>query len=486
MRPGELREQDHTEVWLWSDLHLGHESGNERPARNRRFVEVVQKGRTIEFTHDIARKRKLTLLIEAVHLTAEPETAYPRMTDAVGTLAVHDLTPDDSYYWIIEERDNPTNPRQSSRPWTSRPSSTTSNVEEVLIAAPPARAIWWSSTARKARRASAARKTSTAGRSPCGECSPAAGPATAWRGDAEADRSVRTSSSRTSSGAPPSSTPHRPAGAGAVVRLGRRPRRCRSGRPGSRLARAEPPSFASSPRGARGAEPRGPTWFRGRTVRLPRARSAASTPGSTAAGSRTPPSPRTWPSSPRSAAAPMKRSPVITASRRSRSRATAAASARLVAGGPTTERRTPSMVRWLRGRGAGTSVREFGDPRRGDDQHAAGTRTLEDALPESERVVAAVSRHFVEGRARARRAAGPGGWAGVSGSPPRGARRGRRRGLHPRAAVRLSEAAPPCASSGSAPHPGHCRSGAISGVRGGCHPRGDGRLSAGSARWCGV
>ena len=133
MRPGELREQDHTEVWLWSDLHLGHESGNERPARNRRFVEVVQKGRTIEFTHDIARKRKLTLLIEAVHLTAEPETAYPRMTDAVGTLAVHDLTPDDSYYWIIEERDNPTNPRQSSRPWTSRPSSTTSNVEEVLI-----------------------------------------------------------------------------------------------------------------------------------------------------------------------------------------------------------------------------------------------------------------------------------------------------------------------------------------------------------------
>ena len=266
MRPGELREQDHTEVWLWSDLHLGHESGNERPARNRRFVEVVQKGRTIEFTHDIARKRKLTLLIEAVHLTAEPETAYPRMTDAVGTLAVHDLTPDDSYYWIIEERDNPTNPRQSSRPWTSRPSSTTSNVEEVLIAAPPARAIWWSSTARKARRASAARKTSTAGRSPCGECSPAAGPATAWRGDAEADRSVRTSSSRTSSGAPPSSTPHRPAGAGAVVRLGRRPRRCRSGRPGPRLARAEPPSFASSPRGARGAEPRGPTWFRGRTV----------------------------------------------------------------------------------------------------------------------------------------------------------------------------------------------------------------------------
>ena len=280
MRPGELREQDHTEVWLWSDLHLGHESGNERPARNRRFVEVVQKGRTIEFTHDIARKRKLTLLIEAVHLTAEPETAYPRMTDAVGTLAVHDLTPDDSYYWIIEERDNPTNPRQSSRPWTSRPSSTTSNVEEVRrgscrrpptrIAAPPARAIWWSSTARKARRASAARKTSTAGRSPCGECSPAAGPATAWRGDAEVDRSVRTSSSRTSSGAPPSSTPHRPAGAGAVVRLGRRPRRCRSGRPGPRLARAEPPSFASSPRGARGAEPRGPTWFRGRTVRLPR------------------------------------------------------------------------------------------------------------------------------------------------------------------------------------------------------------------------
>ena len=71
------------------------------------------------------------------------------------------------------------------------------------------------------------------------------------------------SSSRTSSGAPPSSTPHRPAGAGAVVRLGRRPRRCRSGRPGPRLARAEPPSFASSPRGARGAEPRGPTWFRG-------------------------------------------------------------------------------------------------------------------------------------------------------------------------------------------------------------------------------
>ena len=71
------------------------------------------------------------------------------------------------------------------------------------------------------------------------------------------------------------------------------------------------------------------------------ARSAASTPGSTAAGSRTPPSPRTWPSSPRSAASPMKRSPVITASRRSRSRATAAAPARLVAGGEDGRRGPP-------------------------------------------------------------------------------------------------------------------------------------------------
>ena len=53
-------------------------------------------------------------------------------------------------------------------------------------------------------------------------------------------------------------------------------------------------------------------------------------------------------------ASPMKRSPVITASRRSRSRATAAAPARLVAGDPTTERRTASMVSWLRGRGAGS------------------------------------------------------------------------------------------------------------------------------------
>ena len=24
MQPGELREQDHSGVWLWSDLHLGH------------------------------------------------------------------------------------------------------------------------------------------------------------------------------------------------------------------------------------------------------------------------------------------------------------------------------------------------------------------------------------------------------------------------------------------------------------------------------
>ncbi|MCY4508623.1 MAG: hypothetical protein OXG35_16950 [Acidobacteria bacterium] len=89
-------------------------SGNERPAKNRQFAEIVQKGRSIEFTHDIGRKRKLTVLIEDIHLSTKPETAYPRMTDAVGTLAVHDLTPDDSYYWIVEERDDPTSFRQSS------------------------------------------------------------------------------------------------------------------------------------------------------------------------------------------------------------------------------------------------------------------------------------------------------------------------------------------------------------------------------------
>ena len=50
----------------------------------------------------------------------------------------------------------------------------------------------------------------------------------------------------------------------------------------------------------------------------------ASAPARSAAWPRAPgrhPRPRTWPSSPRSAASPMKRSPVITASRRSRSRA---------------------------------------------------------------------------------------------------------------------------------------------------------------------
>ena len=267
----------------------------------------------------------------------------------------------------------------------------------------------------------------------------------------------------------------------------RRPGRAARGWPDVGPDAGESDSPSARPRDRLGAPPPGdPRRSRWHTAVCGRARSAASTPGSTVAGSRTPPSPRTWPSSPRSAAAPMKRSPVITASRRSRSRATAAASARLVVGGPTTERRTPSMVSWLRRTGS-RDVRPrvrrstaWRRPTRGRD------KTLEDALPESERVVAAVSRHFVEGRARARRAAGLG--VGLVSS---GRRRGELgevggEGCISRAAVGLSEAAPPCASSGSAPHPGHCRSGAIAGVRGGCHPRGDGRLSAGSARWCGV
>ena len=80
---------------VWASTR-NRRSGNERPARNRRFQEVVEKGRTVEFTHDIGRKRKLTVLIEEVHLSTEPETAYPRMTDAVGTLAVEDLRLDEN------------------------------------------------------------------------------------------------------------------------------------------------------------------------------------------------------------------------------------------------------------------------------------------------------------------------------------------------------------------------------------------------------
>ena len=97
---------------VWTSTR-SRQGGDQRPARNRQFLEVLEKGRAFEFTHDIGRNRKLTILVEDVHESAEPETAYPRMTDAVGTLAVNDLTPEDSYYWIIEERDNPRSYRQS-------------------------------------------------------------------------------------------------------------------------------------------------------------------------------------------------------------------------------------------------------------------------------------------------------------------------------------------------------------------------------------
>ena len=91
---------------VWTSTR-SRQGGDHRPASNRQFLEVLEKGPAFEFTHDIGRNRKLTILVEDVHESAEPETAYPRMTDAVGTLTVNDLTPEDSYYWIIEERGNP-------------------------------------------------------------------------------------------------------------------------------------------------------------------------------------------------------------------------------------------------------------------------------------------------------------------------------------------------------------------------------------------
>ena len=101
---------------VWTSTR-SRRSGNERPARNRRFLEVVQKGRRVEFTHDVGRKRKLTFLVSSRNEAIPRATVRDRRSNCATTrsngpssTACSGRATSTRYGWAAGGRSEATNP----------------------------------------------------------------------------------------------------------------------------------------------------------------------------------------------------------------------------------------------------------------------------------------------------------------------------------------------------------------------------------------
>lgn len=71
-----------------------------RTATRRRIEQVLKDAREFVFVHNISRGRRLDVEVRAVVESEEPETAFPRLTDAVGAIEIQALTPDDGAHML--------------------------------------------------------------------------------------------------------------------------------------------------------------------------------------------------------------------------------------------------------------------------------------------------------------------------------------------------------------------------------------------------
>ena len=71
-----------------------------------RLEQVLKDARELVFVHNIERGRRLAIEVREVRDTDEPETAFPRLTDAVGTIEIEALTPDDADHAYTVDADD--------------------------------------------------------------------------------------------------------------------------------------------------------------------------------------------------------------------------------------------------------------------------------------------------------------------------------------------------------------------------------------------
>ena len=74
-----------------------------RQANGKALSEALGDHTSFEFVHDITAGRSQTIQVESISKRDEPETAFPAMVEAAGTLAIEDLTPDDTaHQWVAD------------------------------------------------------------------------------------------------------------------------------------------------------------------------------------------------------------------------------------------------------------------------------------------------------------------------------------------------------------------------------------------------
>ena len=102
----------------WEDRHYRFHFGDERyadgnnrganvrQAKGKALGEALAENRTFDFLHDITGGTGQTIVIESITRSSKPETAYPVLVEAAGTLALQDLTPHDSaHHWVRDADD---------------------------------------------------------------------------------------------------------------------------------------------------------------------------------------------------------------------------------------------------------------------------------------------------------------------------------------------------------------------------------------------
>ena len=82
--------------------------------KNTRLGDALGDARSFEFVHNLTTNRRLTVEIMELREATEPETAFPKTVEVAGTLAVEDLTPDDSLHAMIVDADDPESGRQEA------------------------------------------------------------------------------------------------------------------------------------------------------------------------------------------------------------------------------------------------------------------------------------------------------------------------------------------------------------------------------------